>query len=409
MKNSIIIYLALIIFSICSCRHVDTREQKKISDSINLDAVKNITNIVIHWQKENMPDRQGDTINPPVVGWADGVFFSAIADWSNFDNSYHFKEWYEDIAREHRWQVAPHTINPANDIAIGLTYGQIWLNNPKPQSVIDSVKTWEESTINKLNGGWMALKPTIERLDYQIKYYPKTDNLDFDLALNQQRWCWCDALYMAAPTYALFANITDKSEYRDFMDREFWKTTSVLYDSTECLFYRDTRYINMKSKNGAKVFWGRGNGWVVASMTRILNYLPKDYPSRYRYEKLFKEIMARLVTLQDANGYWNTSLLDRQNYQSPESSATGFICYALWWGINNNLLSEKEYLPYAIKAWKALVASVHENGMIGYVQPIGDAPENITKDKTEVYGTAAFALAGLELSKYLTQKPNRTK
>jgi hypothetical protein len=43
--------------------------------------------------------------------------------------------------------------------------------------------------------------------------------------------------------------------------------------------------------------------------------------------------------------------------------------------------------------------------MLGYVQPIGGSPDDhITKDKNEVYGTAAFILSGLEILKYLSQR-----
>jgi len=30
--------------------------------------------------------------------------------------------------------------------------------------------------------------------------------------------------------------------------------------------------------NGAKLFWGRGNGWVLAGLARTLAVMPKDYP-----------------------------------------------------------------------------------------------------------------------------------
>ena len=223
------------------------------------------------------------------------------------------------------------------------------------------------------------------------------------MAQNQERWCWCDALYAAAPTYALFANITGNTQYREFMNREFWITMETLYDQQEKLVYRDTRFFTKKEPNGAKVFWGRGNGWVVAALARVMNFLPKDYPSRPRYEKRFQEMMSRIVTLQDKNGYWHTSLLDTETYKSPETSATGFYTFALWWGINNGLLKKRVYLQPAIRAWEAMVKAVQPDGMLGYVQPIGDAPQNVSAQKNEVYGTAAFMLAGLEIASYIMQ------
>jgi rhamnogalacturonyl hydrolase YesR len=396
LKMNLKVFLGVLLLSI-----LQPVDAKVYSNELKTIEIKTVVNKAILWQKKNMPTKGREIWNPQFTGWADGVFFSALADWAEYDNSLKIKEWYESVAEKNRWQVSSHTLNPANDIAVSLMYGKIWMNNPQEKLLIKSVDDWEIETVKKLFGGWTPLIPTIERLDYQMKYYPKTNNLSFQNPENHQRWSWCDALYMAAPTYALFANITGNNSYREFMNREFWITTETLYDTKEHLFFRDTRFLTMKEANGAKVFWGRGNGWVVAAIARIINFLPADYPDRGKYEQLFKELMSRLITLQDSKGYWHTSLLDTVNYVSPETSATGFISYALWWGINNGFLSEKDYLPYAQKSWSGMVAAVHRNGKLGYVQPIGDAPENITKDKNEVYGTAALIMAGLEAAKYV--------
>lgn len=401
MKLIKVIRIKLCVLLLLAIQSVDG---KNYQDKLNTIEIRKVVNKAIYWQKNNMPTEGREIWNPQFTGWSDGVFFSALADWAQYDNSLKIREWYESIAEKNRWQVSSHTLNPANDIAVSLMYGQIWMNNPQEKLLIQRVDNWELETVKKLFGGWISLIPTIERLDYQMKYYPKTNNLSFQNPENHQRWSWCDALYMAAPTYALFANITGNSNYREFMNREFWTTSETLYDTKERLFFRDTRYMTMKEANGEKVFWGRGNGWVVAAIARILNFLPADYPDRGKYEQLFKEIMSRLITLQDSKGYWHTSLLDTVNYVSPEASATGLISYALWWGINNDLLSEKEFLPHAQKSWSGMVAAIHKNGKLGYVQPIGDAPENISKDKNEVYGTAALIMAGLEAAKYVEKK-----
>ena len=379
--------------------------QAKYSSELKIESVKKVVNDAAKWQTEHMPTAgRTPAINPQYTGWSDGVFLSALADWAEYDNSRNFINWYESIAEKQQWKVGYRSLNPANDIAVSLMYAKIWQRKKTPRYLMTKIENWDEKTIDNLAGGWSPLIPTIERLDYQMKYYPKTDNINFEIAENQERWCWCDALYMAAPTYALFANITGRKEYREFMNREFWITMETLYDKEEKLVSRDTRFITMKEPNGAKLFWGRGNGWVVAAFARVLNFLPKDYPYRQRYEQRFQDIMSRIVTLQDKNGYWHTSLLDTVTYKSPETSASGFYTFALWWGINNGLLNKEVYVQPATKAWQAMVKAVQTNGMLGYVQPIGDAPQNVSAQKNEVYGTAAFMLAGLEVAKYIETK-----
>ena len=48
---------------------------------------------------------------------------------------------------------------------------------------------------------------------------------------------------------------------------------------------------------------------------------------------------------------------------------------------------------------ESIAELVHEDGMLGYVQPVSAAPEQVTKDMTEVYGVGAFLMAGIEMLK----------
>ena len=396
------------IFFIVFATGCGTQKQERFSAAIDADSVKKVVNSAIKWQISHMTKEGRGIWNNEYNGWADGVFMSAVADWTQYDNSHEFRQWYEGVAKQLFYEPGPRTINPANDVAVSLAYATIWRNSDeKERFPLNEIDYWNVDMIMRLYGGWTPLIPTIERLDYQMKYYPQTnDSLRFENPYNQERWCWCDALYMAPPTYAAFAGITGNREYLDFMEREFWYTVNVLYDRQERLFYRDARYFTQREKNGEKVFWGRGNGWVAAGIARVVDLLPHDYPTLDKYVALFQEMMSRIATLQDENGYWHASLLDMQTYISPETSATGFFTYALWWGINRGYLSHEKYIPHARKAWEAMVAAVHPDGKLGYVQPIGDSPNNITCDKNEVYGTAAFALAGLEVARYADNHNN---
>lgn len=49
----------------------------------------------------------------------------------------------------------------------------------------------------------------------------------------------------------------------------------------------------------------------------------------------------------------------------------------------------------------ALTSIVHEDGKVGYVQPIGADPKKVDINDTEVYGTGAFLMAATEYIKYL--------
>ncbi len=142
------------------------------------------------------------------------------------------------------------------------------------------------------------------------------------------------------------------------------------------------------------MFWSRGNGWVFAGLTRMIDALPADDPDRPRLLTLYKEMAARLKTIQLSDGYWAPSLLADPKTALPETSGTGFYVYGLAWGIRNGTLSRTSYEPAVRRGWAALVKAVHPDGKLGYVQPVSDRPDNVGYDDTQFYGVGAFLMAG---------------
>jgi rhamnogalacturonyl hydrolase YesR len=180
----------------------------------------------------------------------------------------------------------------------------------------------------------------------------------------------------------------------------------MLYNQDEHLFARDAAYLwneageGKKESNGKKIFWSRGNGWVMGGLVQILTDLPKDHPSRGFYTTLYQQMSARLLQLQQPDGLWRSSLLDPDAYPGGEGSGSGFDCYALAWGINQGILDKQQYLPAVQKAWVSLNKLVSPEGRVGWVQPIGADPRrDFSADSWEVYGTGAFLLAGSEVIK----------
>ena len=201
---------------------------------------------------------------------------------------------------------------------------------------------------------------------------------------------------MAPPAWVALSKVSGDGRYLAHADPEFWATTDYLYDAQEHLYYRDSRFITQRDPAGRKIFWGRGNGWVFAALARILTDLPPGHPNRARYEALFKQMAARLVTLQGAQGYWPVSLLEPQN--TPETSGTGFFVYGLAWGIHHGLLTTSDYQAAVQRGWHALTAAVESDGKLGWVQRVGAAPDKVGPDDTQLYGVGAFLLAASEVS-----------
>jgi rhamnogalacturonyl hydrolase YesR len=179
---------------------------------------------------------------------------------------------------------------------------------------------------------------------------------------------------MGPPAMAAVTAASGDRKYLDLANRLWWKTHEYLYDRNEKLYYRDSRYFEQREQNGQKVFWSRGNGWVFAGLARLLQDMPADYPDRPRYVALFKEMAAKVASLQGADGYWRASLLDSVSMPNPETSGTGFFVFSLAWGINKACSSEPTASRRA-PGWAAMVRQCgRRNARLGSAVATSRAP-----------------------------------
>lgn len=249
------------------------------------------------------------------------------------------------------------------------------------------------------------IQPDAERLDPTLALFPKlrdalADKPAASVSGGSFTWCWCDALFMSPAVWVQLSEITGNSEYLEWADREWWTCTDVLFDPEESLYYRDNKYFERRTETGRKIFWSRGNGWVVGGLVHVLDRLPADHPSRERYLGLYHDMMYALVKLQGSDGLWRSSLLEPE-VPVGEASGSAFFTYAMAWGLNRKLLPAEIFGPAVLRGWSALCDGIQPDGKLGFVQQIGERPGLAGPDSTEVYGTGAFLLAGAELIRML--------
>ncbi len=210
-------------------------------------------------------------------------------------------------------------------------------------------------------------------------------------------WWWCDALFMAPRVWAGLSQETREKSYLEYMDRQWWITSNLLYDPQEHLYSRDASFLDKHEANGKKIFWSRGNGWVMAGLARVLEVMPEDYPNRAKYVEQFRQMASRVAELQGADGLWRPGLLNAAGYPLPEVSGSAFFIYAMAWGINHRILERDKYLPVIERGWSGALSHVYSDGRLGCIQPIGAAPGDFKPTSSYVYGVGAFLLAGSEL------------
>lgn len=306
------------------------------------------------------------------IDWTFAALYDGLLAASRTTGNKAYQDRVLKVAEANRWQLGPR-FEHADDQAIGRTYLTLYAEDPKPERI----------------------GPTRERMDQLIL---RSDDSKKNL------WWWCDALYMAPPVLARLSVATKDPRYLDFMDREWWLTSGDLYDNTEHLFYRDDRFLTMREANGQKVFWSRGNGWVLAGLALVLQRMPADYHSRAKYVEQYRQMAERIAGLQQTDGLWRASLLDPGSYPNPEISGSAFFTYAMTWGINAGILDRKKYQPVVEKAWRAMLAHIYADGRLGSIQPIGGEPGKFKPSSSYVYGVGAFLLAGSELAQLSEKK-----
>ena len=148
------------------------------------------------------------------------------------------------------------------------------------------------------------------------------------------------------------------------------------------------------------IFWSRGNGWVMGGLARTLEYMPKDFPDRGRYETVLREMAKELASIQDpVNGLWHSDLLDPKDYPQPELSGSTLIAFGLAWGVNHGVLDRATYQPVVEKAWRGLVHEIYADGRLGNVQQTDEAPEHYLPQSSYNFGVGGFLLAGEEVAK----------
>lgn len=341
---------------------------------------------VADWQIAHMKEVPYDPLN-----WVNATFYLGLTKWAALaeeenKEDFYFR-WLRRLGQRNYWQVDKRMYH-ADDVCIAQTYLDLYRKYGKEEMII----------------------PTLARAEWVMNHPSKGSfMLDYGDASTLERWTWCDALFMAPPVYARLYRITGDKKFIRFMDKEYKATYDFLYDKEENLFYRDQRYFSQKEANGAKVFWGRGNGWVLGGLVEILRELPAKDKYRPFYQDLFVKLATRVAGLQNKDGFWHASMLDPASYPSPETSCSGFFVYALLYGINEGLLPREQFLPVAQKGWDALLSAVEEDGKLGFVQPIGADPRKVGREMTEVYGPGAFLLAGYEMHRLATDAAEPTR
>jgi len=260
-------------------------------------------------------------------------------------------------------------VNQKKDGRLGLNEGDRPIADPASngEPVLFAAKTTGDKSL------YLAAK---QMLDFLIYKAPKTPSgvIYHNYIENM---IWVDAIYMVPPFLAV------SGKYEEAV-KQVEGYRSILMNPAKKLYYHI--WDEDRQKYERKLFWGVGNGWAAAGMTRVIRALPDSMNrEKKQIEGYVKEVIDGCIPFLHEDGFFNNILDDPSSFI--ETNTSQMLAYSIFRGIKGGWL-DNSYLKYAYKMRKAAYGKVDKFGL---VQGVCGAP-NFDRPGTATEGQAFFLL-----------------
>jgi rhamnogalacturonyl hydrolase YesR len=238
----------------------------------------------------------------------------------------------------------------------------------KNEAVDDPASIGETLILAAAHTGMPHLSAAATKLyEYLKMKAPRTEDgviyhFDGDWAKEQ---VWVDAYYMAPPFLCKYGDVEEAllqiKGFRKYLYNEEKQLLSHIWD-------------DKNKKFGRADFWGVGNGWTVAGLTRVIAMLSEQYKEEKQYLiEYVKAILDGCLKYQREDGLFHDVLDNPSSFV--ETNVGQMLAYAIYRGVKAGYLS-KDYLPYADKAREAAYTMVDDYGFVRGVcgMPMFNAP-----------------------------------
>jgi len=221
------------------------------------------------------------------------------------------------------------------------------------------------------------LKAAVGRmLDFELYKAPR--NRDGIIFHNQiENRVWVDGCYMLPPFLAAAGQPQEAVKQVEGYRR-------ILFNPQKKLFYHiwdeDLQAFERK------LFWGVGNGWAAAGITRVIKHLPASMQAdKDRLAGYARDVVDGCLACQRADGLYHDILDDPTTFV--ETNTAQMISYTIFRGVKAGWL-DPAYLPHAMRMRAAVYGKVDAYGL---VQGVCGAP-NFNRPGTATEGQAFFLL-----------------
>lgn len=214
---------------------------------------------------------------------------------------------------------------------------------------------------------------------------------------------WVDDMFMGIPFLVQASQYGEdavlRKEFLDDAARQTVEFKSQVWDE-EAELYMHARY----SENPVKLpHWSRCNGWALITMSEVLLHLPENHPHRPAILEQFRRHAKSLVRFQKPDGSWFNVLDDEGS--KPEVSGAAIFTFSIARGILHGWIDPEEFIPVALKGWRALESQTEEDGTVHNICEGTMCSEDVNYYHgrglydDDTHGLFAFIFAGIEMQR----------
>jgi unsaturated rhamnogalacturonyl hydrolase len=212
----------------------------------------------------------------------------------------------------------------------------------------------------KVTGDKSLQEAAVKMLKYLLEKAPRSAKGIICHTLDA-REIWVDSMYMAPPFLAAAGQYEESLKFVKGIRSYLWNEQHKLFSH---------RWSDSKNDFVNKSYWGVGNGWAMAGMSRVLGALP---PNMKEEKELLigyvKDVIDGCLQHLRPDYLFHNVIDDKTTFI--ETNLSQMVAYTIFRGVSEKWL-DKKYLEYAINMRKA---AHHKIDKYGYVQDVCGAPE----------------------------------
>lgn len=126
-------------------------------------------------------------------------------------------------------------------------------------------------------------------------------------------------------------------------------------DKTHCTFCSEMYWADKQTRRSTEL-WGRGNGWIVVTLSDALETIPKTNVYWNELARYLKEMLVHLPELQEKEtGHWYQLPVHKDEAGNwMESSCTAMFAYGIKAALDLGLVNDTAYRTCVTRAYKGL-------------------------------------------------------